>query len=267
MLGKLASQNRPYRAAHPRMTIGGSAPPPPPSPGSSPSIAHCVKNESGLRNSKDDFGTMISPLSKSLYHILEVGQPGITCEQPISCARYAWLHSSAWGSLVGGYIWIQCRLYTFQIALSNKPVVIKLQNLNMLNMMLPQERYCVLSEIFVIVRWFSQTLQAHKLNMIKREKLARHPRIIWRIWERDVTQTLRITESDRNHKSLLSSIIIQDDHSRSRTSEHYLWATYQLRPLCMVAFQRVGGSSGWLDLNSVQIRHFSYRAVKQTGHK
>ena len=26
-LGKLASQNRPYRAAHPRMAIGGSAPP------------------------------------------------------------------------------------------------------------------------------------------------------------------------------------------------------------------------------------------------
>ena len=36
-------------------------------------------------------------------------------------------------------------------------------------------------------------------------------------------------------------------------------------PLCMVAFQRVGGSSGWLDLNSVQIRYFSNRAVKQTG--
>ena len=53
-------------------------------------------------------------------------------------------------------------------------------------------------------------------------------------------------------------------HSRSRTSEHYLWATYQLRPLCMVAFQRVWGSSGWLDLNSVQIRHFWNRAVKQT---
>ena len=32
-------------------------------------------------------------------------------------------------------------------------------------MMLPQERY-VLSEIFVIVRRFSQKLQAHKLNMI-----------------------------------------------------------------------------------------------------
>ena len=58
-----------------------------------------------------------------------------------------------------------------------KPVVIKFQNLNM---MLPQERY-VLSEIFVIVRQFSQKLQAHKLNMIKREKLARHPRTIWRI--------------------------------------------------------------------------------------
>ena len=34
---------------------------------------------------------------------------------------------------------------------------------------------------------------------------------------------------------------------------------------CMVAFQRVGGSSGWLDLNSVQIRHISNHAVKQTG--
>ena len=31
------------------------------------------------------------------------------------------------------------------------------------------------------------------------------------------------------------------DNSRSRTSGHYLRATYQLRPLCMVAFQRVGG--------------------------
>ena len=58
-------------------------------------------------------------------------------------------------------------------------------------MMLPQERY-VLSEIFVIVRWFSQKLQAHKLNMIKREKLARHPRTIWRIWACDVTPTLRV---------------------------------------------------------------------------
>ena len=34
--------------------------------------------------------------------ILEVGHPGITCEQPISCARNAWLHSSEWGALVGG---------------------------------------------------------------------------------------------------------------------------------------------------------------------
>ena len=34
--------------------------------------------------------------------ILEVGHPGITCEQPISCARYAWLHSSECGALVGG---------------------------------------------------------------------------------------------------------------------------------------------------------------------
>ena len=58
-------------------------------------------------------------------------------------------------------------------------------------MMLPQERY-VLSETFVIVRWFSQKLQAHKVNMIKREKLARHPRTIWRIWACDVTPTSRI---------------------------------------------------------------------------
>ena len=28
--------------------------------------------------------------------ILEVGHPGITCEQPISCAHFAWLHSSTW---------------------------------------------------------------------------------------------------------------------------------------------------------------------------
>ena len=35
--------------------------------------------------------------------------------------------------------------------------------------------------------------------------------------------------------------------------------------ICMVAFQRVGGSRGWLHLNSVQIRHFSNHAVKQTG--
>ena len=53
-------------------------------------------------------------------------------------------------------------------------------------MLLLQERY-VLSVIFVIVRKFSQKLQAQKLNMIKREKLARHPRTIWRIWACDVT--------------------------------------------------------------------------------
>ena len=58
-------------------------------------------------------------------------------------------------------------------------------------MMLPQEGY-VLSENFVIVQRFSQTLQAHKLNMIKREKLARHPRKIWRIWACDVTPTSRM---------------------------------------------------------------------------
>ena len=58
-------------------------------------------------------------------------------------------------------------------------------------MMLPREGY-VLSEKFVIVRRFSQTLQAHKLNMIQREKLARHPRTIWRIWACDVTPTSRM---------------------------------------------------------------------------
>ena len=95
---------------------------------------------------------------------------------------------------------------------------------------------------------------------------------------------------------------------RSRTSGHYLWATYQLRRYAWLhssawggschshlqsfatppprvavrrwelshrqrrfavgALQMIGGdcgSSGWLDLNSVQIRHFSNRAVKQTG--
>ena len=58
-------------------------------------------------------------------------------------------------------------------------------------MMLHQERY-VHSEIFVIARRFSQKLQAHKLNIIKREKLARHPRTIWRIWACDVMRTSRI---------------------------------------------------------------------------
>ena len=58
-------------------------------------------------------------------------------------------------------------------------------------MMLPQERY-VLSEIFVNVRRFSQKLQARKLNRIKRETMARHPRTKWRIWARDVTLTSRM---------------------------------------------------------------------------
>ena len=57
-------------------------------------------------------------------------------------------------------------------------------------MMLPQGRY-VLYEIFVIVRRFSQKLQSRKLNMIKREMLARHPRTIWRISACDVTPTSR----------------------------------------------------------------------------
>ena len=74
------------------------------------------------------------------------------------------------------------------MALSNKPIVIRFENLNM---MLPPGRY-VLSEIFVIVGRFSQKLQAHKLNMIKREKLPKHPRTIWRIGACDVTQTSRI---------------------------------------------------------------------------
>ena len=58
-------------------------------------------------------------------------------------------------------------------------------------MMLPREGY-VPYEKFVFVRQFSQTLQAHKLSMIKRDKLARHPRTIWRIWACDVTPTSRI---------------------------------------------------------------------------
>ena len=61
-------------------------------------------------------------------------------------------------------------------------------------MMLLYERY-VHSKIFVIVRRFSQKLQAHKLNMIKRERLARHPRTIWRIWACDVTPTSRMLYS------------------------------------------------------------------------
>ena len=64
-------------------------------------------------------------------------------------------------------------------------------------MMMPQERY-VLCEFFVIVRWFLQKLQAHKLNMIKREKLARHPRTIWRIWACDVTPTSRMGQEVSN---------------------------------------------------------------------
>ena len=48
--------------------------------------------------------------------------------------------------------------------------------------MLPWEGYVLL----VIARRILQTLQAHKLNMIKREKLARHPRTTWRIWACDV---------------------------------------------------------------------------------
>ena len=39
------------------------------------------------------------------------------------------------------------------------------------------------------------SLQAHKLNMIKREKLAGHPRTIWRIWTCDVTATSRMDSS------------------------------------------------------------------------
>ena len=33
--------------------------------------------------------------------ILEVRHLDITCEQPISCARYAWLYSSEWGGCSG----------------------------------------------------------------------------------------------------------------------------------------------------------------------
>ena len=72
--------------------------------------------------------------------------------------------------------------------LSNKLVVFKWQNSNMI---LPQVHYA-LPKIFVIVQQFSQRLQAHKLNMIKRGKLAGHPRTIWRIWACDVTPTSRM---------------------------------------------------------------------------
>ena len=98
---------------------------------------------------------------------------GATCQLRPLC-MVAFQHvggSSGWLDLNS------VQIDTFQITLSNKQVVIKFQNLNML---LPQERY-VLSEIFVIVRRFSQKLQAHKSNITKREKLARHPRTIWRI--------------------------------------------------------------------------------------
>ena len=52
-------------------------------------------------------------------------------------------------------------------------------------MKLPLER-SVHSEIFVIVRRFLQKLEAYKLNMIKRGKLARHPRTIW--WNSEYSQ-------------------------------------------------------------------------------
>ena len=74
--------------------------------------------------------------------------------------------------------------------------------------MLPREGY-VLSEIFAIVRRFLQTLQAHKLNMIKREKLARHPRTIWRIWACDVTPTSRMGDP---HKIINNRISIQKEN-------------------------------------------------------
>ena len=94
-------------------------------------------------------------------------------------------------------------------------------------MTLPQGRY-VLSEIFVIVRRFSQKLQAHKLNMIKRGKQARHPRTRWRIWACDVTPTLRIG---------------MNAWSTYRASSR-CWLCWQLSNFCIVGLNmhRAGGT-------------------------
>ena len=96
----------------------------------------------------------------------------------------------------------------------------------------------------------------------------------WWIWACDVTPTSRIISTQFQQPSKPLQVIQQKlctngtmliSYSPSRTSGHYLWATYQLCPLGMAVFQRMGGSSGWLDLYSVQIRYFSNHAVKQTG--
>ena len=71
-------------------------------------------------------------------------------------------------------------------------------------MMLPQERY-VLSEIFVIVWGVPQKFQAHKVSITKREKLARHPRTIWRIWACDVTPISRMLNFHGQHWLALAS--------------------------------------------------------------
>ena len=54
--------------------------------------------------------------------------------------------------------------------------------------------------------------------------------------------------------------------SRSRTSGHYLWTTYQLHPSRIIAFQCVGGSSGWLDLNLTgRGRHWNFDPLQCLG--
>ena len=54
--------------------------------------------------------------------------------------------------------------------------------------------YCLTSllpEIFVIVQRFLQKVLVPKLNMVKRENLARHPRTIWQIWACVIMPTSR----------------------------------------------------------------------------
>ena len=67
----------------------------------SQSKGHCGLGLSNMFNHPDHSGLQ-PQWSATISQILEVGHPGITCEQPISCARNAWLHSSEWGALVGG---------------------------------------------------------------------------------------------------------------------------------------------------------------------
>ena len=77
--------------------------------------------------------------------ILKVGHPGITCEQPISCARYD-NNMVAFQRVGGSSGWLDLNSVQIRHFPNHtvKPVIIKFQNSNML---LPQERY-VLSEIF-----------------------------------------------------------------------------------------------------------------------